>query len=83
MRKILTALALTSMFAVPAFAKSHVAKNPTTTTTVARADKAEPAKMEGDAKPAEGDAKPAKKKSVKKVKKTETEAKPAEGAPAK
>jgi hypothetical protein len=81
MRRIMTAAALSTLFALsaPAFAKPVVAKR---STPVVAGD-TKPAEG-GEAKPAE--AKPAPKKSSKKTKKTEkTEAAPApaEGAPAK
>ena len=75
MRNVLTALALSSLFAAaPALAAKHVAK-PASTAPVAKA--------EGDAPKADEKAPVEKKKKVKKPKTTKTEEKAPEAAPAK
>ena len=82
MRRILTAVALSSLFAAaPAFAHKHMVSKRSTPVVAGDAKPAEAKPAEGgEAKPAE--AKPAKTKK-KTTKKTEAAPAPAEGAPAK
>jgi len=86
MRRTILALTISTLFAVPAFAKTtshHVAKGKTAVTEKApEAKPADTAAPAGEAKPAEApkSEKPAKKKKAAKKTEAGSEAKPAEGA---